>query len=214
MVLILASDIDKENWDENIDLFVMPGGRDVFYHRKLQGNRNNKIKQFVAKGKSYLGICAGAYYASSYVEFDKSNSLEVLEKRELSFYPYKTIGPAYGANSFCYQNHKTAKASLVSINTENLNTNAYIYHNGGCYFPTIDENISVLAKYQDLKDNPAAIIKCNFEKGTIILSAIHIEYGVNMPFFSYMPTYIQSLLRNSETTRHTLFTEILKKLIT
>ena len=53
---------------------------------------NERIREYVSKGGKYLGICAGGYYASSYVEFEKSTTLEVLGDRELSFFPGKAIG--------------------------------------------------------------------------------------------------------------------------
>ena len=44
-------------------LLVMPGGRDLPYVESLSGLGNREISQFVKSGGSYLGICAGAYYA-------------------------------------------------------------------------------------------------------------------------------------------------------
>ena len=52
------------------------------------------IKDYVTGGGSYLGICAGAYYGASYIEFNKGGELEVIGARELEFFDGKAIGPA------------------------------------------------------------------------------------------------------------------------
>ena len=49
------------------DILIMPGGNSDKYVNS--GNiDSNAIKQFLNKGKGYLGICAGAYAASSNVD--------------------------------------------------------------------------------------------------------------------------------------------------
>ena len=49
----------------------------------------NFAQEFVENGGSYLGICAGAYFACDYIEFDKNGPLEVVGPRDLKFYPGK-----------------------------------------------------------------------------------------------------------------------------
>jgi len=67
-------------------VFLMPGGADLPYVAKLNGLGNHNIRKFVSKGGIFIGICAGGYYASSYVDFDASGPNEVLGKRELNYY--------------------------------------------------------------------------------------------------------------------------------
>lgn len=50
---------------------------------------------YVQSGGSYLGLCAGAYYASSQVEFEPGSTLEVVGDRELDFFPGTARGAAY-----------------------------------------------------------------------------------------------------------------------
>mgnify|MGYP001804254009 CR=1 FL=1 len=88
-----SAEIKRKEWVKDAALLAMPGGADIAYMEKLNGQGNNIIKEYVKNGGSYLGICAGAYYASGEVEFDKDGPLEVLGKRELAFFPGKTIGP-------------------------------------------------------------------------------------------------------------------------
>lgn len=40
----------SEPWEETTALFVMPGGRDLPYCKKLNGPGNNKLRDYVHKG--------------------------------------------------------------------------------------------------------------------------------------------------------------------
>lgn len=50
---------------------------------------------YVRRGGAYLGLCAGAYYASSRVQFEPGSALQVVGSRELSFFPGVARGAAY-----------------------------------------------------------------------------------------------------------------------
>lgn len=45
------------------------------------------LAEFVEAGGSYLGFCAGAYFAASRVEFEVGTSMEVTGERQLAFFP-------------------------------------------------------------------------------------------------------------------------------
>ncbi|MEW5299670.1 MAG: hypothetical protein WDW36_002662 [Sanguina aurantia] len=70
----------------------MPGGADLPYCRLLNGQGNNMITEYVKGGGSYLGLCAGAYYGCSSVEFEPGSSMEVSGDRELAFFPGVAVG--------------------------------------------------------------------------------------------------------------------------
>ena len=78
---IKADKIILGEWISDSVLLVMPGGADLPYCHKLDGVGNNQIKKYVAGGGSYLGICAGAYYACRNVEFDMGGRLQVYGER-------------------------------------------------------------------------------------------------------------------------------------
>lgn len=40
----------------------------------------------MSEGGSYLGLCAGAYYAASQVQFEPGSALQVVGDRELGFF--------------------------------------------------------------------------------------------------------------------------------
>ncbi|MBX7067464.1 MAG: hypothetical protein K1X28_09555 [Parachlamydiales bacterium] len=165
---------------QNLSLFIMPGGRDRPYHAALKGRPNTLIRQFVEQGGVYLGICAGAYYGCSFVEFDQGFPLEVCEERELGFFPGKAVGPAYGKGTFAYESEKGARIAKIGTDKGVF----YTYFNGGCTFVGDLTHVRILARYLDLPGEPPAIIECPLKKGKAILSGVHIEQQL-----SHFPEY-------------------------
>lgn len=108
-------------------LFVIPGGADLPYAKKLNGKENAVIKK-ISKRVINLGIWVGAYYGTSYVEFCKDGDLEVLGKRELSFLKGKTVGPALA--KYDYKKNSGARAAKIKISVTEEVT---FYFNGGCF---------------------------------------------------------------------------------
>ncbi|GIL70073.1 hypothetical protein Vretifemale_911 [Volvox reticuliferus] len=98
--LLGTSEMLEGSWRSRCLLFVMPGGADLPYCKHLNGHGNSLLRGYVAGGGSYLGICAGAYYACRRVEFDPGGSLEVVGDRELGFFPGTARGPAYPGKDF------------------------------------------------------------------------------------------------------------------
>lgn len=180
-------------WEDEVDLIVIPGGRDVPYHRHLQGEANRRIRAFVERGGRYLGICAGGYFGSGFVAFEEGGELEVLGSRELCFFPGRAVGPAYGKGLFSYDSQCGAKAALIRWK-EGL---VKIYYNGGCFFENAEKysHVEVIARFEDLKNQPAAIIACQIGKGQALLSGVHFEYS---------PSFLQEELLAYEEKRLSL----------
>lgn len=160
------------DWENSTDLIIIPGGRDVPYHESLRGEPNKRIRAFVENGGSYLGICAGGYYASKQVIFEEGGELEVIADRELAFFSGRAIGPAYGKNLFRYDSQEGARIAKVKWEGEEIP----VYFNGGCYFEGVASE--VIATYADIEGNPAAIISCKVGKGLAVLSGVHPECTV------------------------------------
>jgi len=178
---INAAALVKADWTNKAALLIMPGGRDVCYSKKLNGIGNEIIRTYVATGGSYLGICAGAYYGSGHIVFDQFGPLEIIEKRELAFFPGKSLGPILAP--YDYKTYSGARAALIRLNhsfyDQEVGKIICVYYNGGGYFfqDTLSTAIDVIADYQ-LQDHSylPAIIKCNYKKGVAVLSAVHFEY--------------------------------------
>ncbi|MBJ7449700.1 MAG: hypothetical protein JHC93_05005 [Parachlamydiales bacterium] len=171
------------NWEKNAAGIIIPGGRDLPYMRDLKGVANQRISDFVHDGGRYLGICAGAYYAASYVDFERGGELEVLGERELGFFQGTAIGPAYGLGQYSYETDDGAvKAQVLWKEPDSHISSTFIadvYFNGGCAFEKAElkQNTSVLGYYSDILGQPAAIVKCRVGKGIAILSGVHPEMG-------------------------------------
>lgn len=179
--------ITQQDWLQNTVLLVMPGGADRPYLEKLAGQGNKNIKQYVANGGKYLGICAGAYYAGDRLEFAKGDpELEVTGERELKFFPGLIAGPTY--SGFDHRDltvHAGTRAAKLYWQLEwpfARQTEFTVFYNGGGSFVDAEkyQNVQILARYipEVVGDTatPAAIIECTVGKGKAILSGPHFEW--------------------------------------
>jgi len=207
LVRLGAQQLIEEDWEKNTSLFIVPGGRDLYYHMALKGRGNEKLRNFVANGGSYLGICAGAYFGASAIEFEKGGSLQVLGERELALFPGKAVGPAYGPNKYSYDSLKGIEAASIKTEREEI----YLYFNGGCFFSEEEKypGIKIFARYSELEKEPPAIVVCPFGKGKAVLSGVHFEYSAcSLPADNVYIQRILPFLEQSEKRRTSLIQEI------
>lgn len=210
LVRMDAKRLLRETWEATTGLLIIPGGRDVFYHSSLDGKGTDKIRQFVERGGNYLGICAGAYFASKTIEFEKGGILEVCGSRSLKFFPGIAKGSAFGPNKYSYENTKGVEA--VKISWEGKECSAYF--NGGCLFEINGEypEVKTLSRYLELPGHPPAILEVEIGKGKALLSGVHIEYHPRLlnredPHLAK----IIPLLEQMEPFRRMIFRACLKK---
>jgi glutamine amidotransferase-like uncharacterized protein len=180
--------ISNDCLKSNVNLLVMPGGADLFYREKLTGENCKKIKEYVEQGGAYLGICAGAYFACRNVEWAKGLKEEIIQERELNFYDGLAVGPIY---EYLEENaiHKSWQ-NAAEIRTS-TGTRFFVHYEAGPLFK--DGNCDVIARYEDLPDKPAAIIKTQYGNGHVILSSPHLEncsYMLNRRLYKHNnPSY-------------------------
>lgn len=109
-----AEEVIGGKLSEHCCLLVMPGGRDLPYVERLRGKGNEAISRFVENGGGYLGICAGAYYGCSAVQFAQGDPhLEVVGRRELSFFKGVSQGPVFAG--FDYSTNEGAMAADIQL---------------------------------------------------------------------------------------------------
>lgn len=175
-----AEGVIKGLWCDNALLFIMPGGADCPYCEKLNGEGNSVIKNYVKNGGSYLGICAGSYYGTSFIEFDKEGPYEVIGPRELQFFSGKGIGPLV---PYDYRDNSGARAAPVQVVINgNESWDINIYYNGGPHFEnspnTNTSEVEVIGNYK-FPSLPSwqAILKIKYGKGKVLLSGVHFEYN-------------------------------------
>lgn len=168
---ITSQELCQTSWERRTKLLVFPGGRDIPYDRRLRGPGCKKIKAFIRNGGCYLGICAGAYFAGQKVVFAPETDLEVIEDRELGFFPGSTTGPILSA----YTYGSEAGSCAARLHFQPLNAEIFAYYNGGgTLVPQKAQNYKILATYSDA-DNRPAIVQCSVGKGIAILSGVHFE---------------------------------------
>jgi glutamine amidotransferase-like uncharacterized protein len=156
---------------DNAKLLIMPGGADLYLCEKLNGIGNEKIRSFVKNGGSYLGICAGAYYACSSLDW---NDGEIDGSRELAFYEGTCTGPVYKwvEDKNNVYNGSWIQAVEIKTNDATLVTH---YNGGGIFSEPNTHSVDVIARYSSLPNTPPAVISGTFGKGRYILSSPHIE---------------------------------------
>lgn len=156
-----ARDIINGVLTKDVFLLVMPGGADLYYAEKLNGDGNRKIRAYVEQGGNYLGICAGAYYGASEIDWAKG---DIAGARELNFYDGKATGPVYEF----IEGNDIAKSwqNIVDVTIDNEIYPA-LYDAG----PVFDR--PGLGQYSNGRP---CIVKEKIGKGTTILCSPHIEY--------------------------------------
>lgn len=197
-----TADLLAGGWRRRCLLLVMPGGADLPYCRHLNGAGNQLINGYVREdGGAYLGLCAGAYYASARVEFEPGSRLEVVGDRELRLFE----GTARGAvvPGFSYMSEAGAAATELrfmrlveggdssgaeldplgcTATDAELSDSCQDYCNGGpAFIPSADDccqdsgSMAVLARYQDCGSGGIAALVVRAGSGRAVLAGTHPE---------------------------------------
>lgn len=186
---LLSTDND---WEASTALLCFPGGADLPYCKSLGISGMQRIKRYVEyEGGVYLGICAGAYFASGAVIFEPSTELEVLGERHLKFYRGTARGAAF--SGFDYESERGAVSARVRYRCRGGDDRwktCLDYVNGGPYWAIDDaddtvfrinsvnhqrlEGVDILAAYEDL-DHAVCAMRCVVGKGTAVLVGSHPE---------------------------------------
>ncbi len=167
-----------ENFNRLYDLFkfdiiVFPGGRADHMIMGLSRQQIDTIREYVSQGGSYMGICAGAYFASNYTVW-KGIKYGDNVGYVLDLYYGNAVGPIeeigdYDTGSIYNPQYPT---NITWYNGERFNVTYW----GGPYFTPVD-NVKVLAIY-DKVHKPAAI-KFSYKSGRVILFGFHPEFDTH-----------------------------------
>ncbi|KAJ3216848.1 biotin holocarboxylase synthetase [Dinochytrium kinnereticum] len=208
--------LTKEPWQGTTSLLVVPGGRDLPYVENLSPDGTFKIKNWVKEGGNYLGICAGAYFGCSKVEFERGRKdYEVIGSRDLCF--VEAIAKGSSTLGFKYNDETTGSAISVSVDEfEGLSDSTMnLYANGGPYFELPDENaagLKVIARYSggvvDEAVGKIAIIEAAYGRGKAVLSGPHLECD---PVDVVLPGPSKDVLIESNVMREKLMSGILRR---
>lgn len=217
---ITPEEIIKGTWRRDAAAICFGGGYDLGFIQALGRNGIKHIRDYVSKGGSYLGICAGGYFGCEYIYFDEGGQLEVCGERHLKFFPGSCRGPVYPG--FQYHSEIGARASSIKVLPENCqypHQKIPIYCNGGGFFDFLPRNkvctdpptqVKVLAHYDDVKGQPIAIVKTHFGLGHTLLTGVHVEFDPhNLDPTDQMLNTIIEELKNHNNKRLELFKKII-----
>jgi len=195
-------ELRTSEWLSTTSLVVIPGGHDRPYIEDFLDRVNDHLIKFVYSGGKFLGIGAGAYYASEHLIFTARDPI-VDESRPLKFYPGTSVGPTFPG--FNWDDDSGARAiSIMYKDAEGANLNRTLktyYHGGGSFldahtFPTAE----ILATYEDVHDanTKTAAVLCSVGQGSALLTHFHIEYLPIQPtelFYNEISPYHHSTLK-------------------
>jgi biotin--protein ligase len=202
---VSGNQLQQDDWIKQTKTLIMPGGRSMPFYEKLSSAGNKNIRQFVEQGGTYIGICAGAYYACTETIFAKGLPLELILPGELHFFSGRAIGPVFADEDFAYHSEKGARVVAVCWKNGEIFSS---YFNGGCYFEPTDDGVEILSHY--IHNNLPAVIRCKVGQGQAILSGIHPElayHDIPNNDDSYHQT-LRKALREIENRRRQLLSHL------
>ncbi|EJD07395.1 class II aaRS and biotin synthetase [Fomitiporia mediterranea MF3/22] len=180
---ITPRSLTSDPWHTNCALLVLPGGRDLPYVAELK-QANDKIVNYVQGGGSYLGLCAGAYYACRSVEWEVGSEQEVTGPRPLRF--FNGIGRGCTYPGFQYETENGARAVRLLVSSASSGPDQQLdglYYNGGGEFVDAEfiPNTSIIARYMEgYAAEKVAAVHCKVGNGSAVLWSIHPEYPLTL----------------------------------
>ena len=172
-----GQDIKNGILDE-MDILIFPGGEPPKYMDELGLEGKAKIQDFVEKGGAYMGICAGALYACSYVNWTGWLGADpIIDDREGFLHLFDGVGiaPIYEIVEF-------PNKTMTEINIQNKDhmitksqpdTMSFLYFGGGYFQPNNNEDETILGTYAIT--GKSAMISLNYGRGKVFLSGPHPE---------------------------------------
>lgn len=202
---VSGHDLQKTDWMQHTSALIIPGGRSLPFYETLGLQGNQHIREFVERGGTYFGICAGAYYACTDTIFAAGLPLELKLPGELHFFSGRAIGPVFADEDFTYDSEKGARVVDVQWQDGAIYP---VYFNGGCYFENADA-VEVLAVYAE--NQKAAIIRCPVGNGCAILSGVHPELSYQTIPNDLDPhhQHVRNQLMSNEINRIQLLSQLL-----
>lgn len=167
---IYATDLNSDNWNRDADAILFPGGYAYNYQLAISLEAVNEIRDYVSSGGAYIGICAGAYFASKTVEWEGGS------------YPYELglfDGTATGSLDYIAPWPEFAMTKLTMnkenpINYNSPNSISTLYYGGPIFTPNPGVEVNTVATW-DEANNTAAIINFEYQKGRVLLLGPHLE---------------------------------------
>ena len=153
----------NENQLEGCWLLIIPGGRAYWYAQDINDNGVSNIRNRVNEGMAYLGICAGAYFATENVIWN-GNQIDY----PLKIYKGTAVGPLYEIDP--ERDGVTTEVNIYShpLNGQHTGLMEMYYYDGPKFLSS-----DYLATYSVIQE--PAIVFSYYGKGMVLLSGVHPE---------------------------------------
>lgn len=182
---VTARDIvERDALGQRTLAFFLPGAnKGSRYADKLAGDGNKKVREFVENGGTFVGICAGAYYACEKIEWAFDNPAEKIDRSPgldliagIARGPHRHLVAPNGT----HVDWTGAGVTTVihSIRNGSFQTSSVLYWGGPAL--RIDENdpdTTVLARFAAVPDHPPAIVRRKVGRGQALALGVHPEYS-------------------------------------
>ncbi len=168
--------IRRDALNDDVLAFFMPGGAATPYMQKLKTLGNRKIRDYVAAGGVYFGICAGAYYACSRVNFEQDvRGLALEQACGLDLIEAHAVGTLKKDLGLApYYKPTAANAAVTTIRWAEDGEKHGVFYHGGPKFEQVN-GAEILAVYTEAAGEPPAILARPYGKGLAVVSGVHFE---------------------------------------
>ena len=168
---ITAPDINSVDLRPLYQAIYFPGGYALYYKLAIDENGLQNIRDLVNSGGGYIGICAGAYFASDSVYWEEDGLLD---------YPLDLFdGTARGAIDAIAPWDNYAMTTLKMnpdnpINEFEPATEQMLYYGGPVFVPHSGQQVDTIAVWAAWHDSLAAI-NFDYGSGRVLLLGPHPE---------------------------------------
>jgi glutamine amidotransferase-like uncharacterized protein len=192
-----ADDVNNHDLGDYYDLIIFPGGWAGGYNRYINSDGYQNLRDFIAEGGAYLGLCAGSFFLADTVFWRENGSLAapqnvydypldiwsgIADGVILDFQPWDS---AAQTGCFNYPGARMVNLRVDSSLLPEANPTVEVLYYGGPVFRPRDgkwTNEKVLARY-DMPGfsahNEPAILLFPYGRGRVLMCAVHPELSLN-----------------------------------
>ena len=161
------------------DIVYFGGGRGKYVLTNINDGQINELQTNLKYNKiRYIGICCGAYLASSHIIFDD------VKKKSFGLCDVISVGPYYKKNYKNY-NYYIDNSTVVSnyLVKDKITVNTYL--NGGGWFSNIPNEFDIVSCYEN------SSLPSTIKNNKMFLSHIHVEHpSTNRVFSNLLSSFI------------------------
>lgn len=157
-------------------LICVPGGNMTNYAEDISPAGKEKMRQFVADGGGYIGLCAGSHFAAERVLW----SDDTLPYEWLGLFPGSTTGTI--VEIYPYPNYGMCRVNIANDDHYITQPTAgdamwILYYWGPALLPDPGTDVEVLGRYA-VVDLPC-MIACEYGQGRVFITGAHPEIEEN-----------------------------------